>query len=225
VVDSGSTVECLGPGDAFSHLLVTSHECRYVPDGGLDTESKEVNGRSFVSGMTGWRPTEQGPPLQGGSLFAYQVPVGRNAWKTEPWRRTTVASGFTVNGKLNNMINPGAPGFVYTFYARKDDKRAQRPLIAVAGDCAESAFIFRPDADRDDNDAATATDDYAMCTNYKLMAEIQCQATVGSIGIGYDDFGTEEQESGFAKIYVPCFEKDKILVFGLGSGVDDTTGW
>jgi hypothetical protein len=64
-----------------------------------------------------------------------------------------------------------------------------------------------------------------MCTTYKLMAEIQCQATVGSIGIGYDDFGTEEQESGFAKIYVPCFEKDKILVFGLGSGVDDTTGW
>jgi hypothetical protein len=226
VVDSGSTVECLGPRDKFSHLLVTSHECSYVPDSGMDTASNEVNGHSLVSGVNGRRPTEQVPPLQGGSLFAYQVPIGRNAWKTEPWKRTTVASGFTVNGKLNNMINPGAPGFVYTFYARKGDKRDQRPLIAVAGDCAESAFIFRPDADHDDNDAATAaTDDDATCTNYKLMAEIQCQATVGSIGIGYDDFGTEEQESGFAKLYVPCFEKDKILVFGLGSGDDDTTGW
>ena len=30
VVDSGSTVDTLSKGDAFSHLLVTSHECSYA---------------------------------------------------------------------------------------------------------------------------------------------------------------------------------------------------
>lgn len=36
-----------------------------------------------------------------------------------------------------------------------------------------------------------------------------------------------EQESGYAKIYVPCYEKDKILVFAVGSGEDteDDDGW
>jgi hypothetical protein len=168
---------------------------------------------------------------EGGSLFAYRVPVGKDAWKTEPWKRTVVASGFKVNGKLNNMINPGAPGFVYTFYANKKEmrQRTKRPMIAIAGDCAESAYIFRPDSSRPkqnniDSVGELMYDDIS--TNYQLMAEIQCQATVGSIGIGYDDFSSVEQESDFAKLYIPCFEKDKILVFALGSGEDDlSSGW
>ena len=59
------------------------------------------------------------------------------------------------------------------------------------------------------------------------MAEIQCEATVGSIGIGYNDFSSVEQERGYAKLYIPCFEADKIMVFGLGSGEDDdeTKSW
>ena len=32
VVDSGSTVTTLQPGDAFSHLLITSHECQFAED-------------------------------------------------------------------------------------------------------------------------------------------------------------------------------------------------
>jgi hypothetical protein len=158
---------------------------------------------------------------EGGSLFAYRVPEGKDAWKTEPWKRTIVASGFKVNGKLNNMINPGAPGFVYSFHAKKEDaKVCKRPMIAVAGDCAESAYIFRPESSDNLNGASGDNS-----TNYKLMVEIQCKATVGSIGIGYDDFSSAEQESGYAKLYIPCYEKDKILVFGLGSGEDETTGW
>jgi len=39
--------------------------------------------------------------------------------------------------------------------------------------------------------------------------------------VGYDDLCLAEQESGYAKIYIPCFEKDKILVFALGSGEEE----
>lgn len=53
------------------------------------------------------------------------------------------------------------------------------------------------------------------------MCEIDCGATVGSIGIGYKDFCFEEQQSNYAKIYIPCYEKDKVLVFALGKGESD----
>jgi hypothetical protein len=143
----------------------------------------------------------------GGSLFAYRVPTGNGSWKIDPWLRTTVATGFQVNSQLSNMINPGAPGFVYTFHARKDDiGSAKRPLIAVAGDCAESAYLLRPGGGSltDPFTEKTTQDED---TQYNLMLDIKCESTVGSIAIGYDDFSPVEQESGFAKIFVPCFEK------------------
>ena len=221
VMNSGSTVNCLNACDSFSHLLVTSHECSYAVENSIqDVGEPDEKAASFVHKKTRADEFASVQSTEGGSLFAYRVPEGKDAWKTDPWKRTTVASGFKVNGKLNNMINPGAPGFVYTFYANRRDAqlRSKRPMIAIAGDCAESAYILRPDGDdsvREDPN-----------TNYKVMAEIQCEATVGSIGIGYDDFSSVEQERGFAKLYIPCFEKDKILVFGLGSGEDDSgSGW
>jgi hypothetical protein len=187
VLNSGSTVETLEDGDSFSHLLVTSHEC------------------SFQEGS-------EGDVINGGSLFAYRVPHGRDAWKKEPWLRTAVVSDFTVKGQLSNAINPGAPGFVYAFHAREEEKgSSKRPLIAIAGDCAESAYILRP-ISRDGVDPNA---------QYKMMCEIECGATVGSIGVGYDDFMHAEQEKGYAKLYIPCYEKDKILVFAMGSGDDE----
>lgn len=199
VIDSGSTVETSKAGDSFSHLLVTSHECSY-------------SGEQDGSGDTG--------DLEGGSLFAYKVPEGRGAWKTEPWHRTNIASGFSVRGQLGNMINPGAPGFVYSFHAHKNDKGSnKRPLIAVAGDCSESAYLFRP---VNSEEAGQHADPHAQ---YKLMAEIECGATVGSIGVGYENFMHADQEDGYAKLYIPCFEKDKILVFAMGSGEEEVDGW
>ena len=55
------------------------------------------------------------------------------------------------------------------------------------------------------------------------MTEIKCKSTVGSLAIGYDDLYSAEaypQQSGYAKIYVPCYEQDKVLVFAMGSGDD-----
>ena len=57
------------------------------------------------------------------------------------------------------------------------------------------------------------------------MVEIKCKVTVGSIAIGYDNFCSTDQESGYAKLYNPSYKKDKILVFGLGRGEDNATGW
>lgn len=236
VVDSGSTVPSLKPGSAFSHLLVTSHECDYA---------ETADGRSFGSTLSPIEivdspqnhhvshPShkERQMPLYGGSLFAYRVPEGKDAWKTEKWIRTTVATGFKVKGQMWNVINPGAPGFVYTFHVQKNDGDAgKRPMIAVAGDCAESAYIFRPEQEvnsstSDDRTTVSHVDPQAQ---YKLMSEIKCGATVGSIGIGYEDLCSAEQEAGYAKIYIPCYEKDKILVFAMGSGEDadgSEDGW
>lgn len=209
LIDQGSAATPPYTDDSsFSHLLVTSHECSYA----------ERDYQSEYRGAFGSPPARK-PPFDGGSLFAYRVPVGKGAWKNDPWLRTTVATGFKVRGQLNNMIQPGAPGLVYIFHAKREDAargaERKRPLIAVAGDCAASAYIFRPD-----NELTYGNDDVDP-TRYKLMVEFQCDSTVGSIGIGYGDNDFPDEESGYAKLYIPCYEKDKILVFSLGSGEDD----
>ncbi len=99
-----------------------------------------------------------------------------------------------------------------------------RPLIAIAGDCAESAYILRPLDDNDD--ASSSTNNHNInhqdpSSNYAMMCEIECGATVGSIGIGYEDFCFAPQQNGYAKLYIPCYEKDKVLVFALGNGEDE----
>jgi hypothetical protein len=213
VIDSGGSSGTVKPGASFSHLLVTSHECNYVAVE-ADTTATAIDTDSAYNGKS--------ISMDGGSLFSYKVPLGKDGWKTEEWVRTTVASGFKVKGQLWNVINPGAPGFVYTFHAHKNDGQlGKRPLIAVAGDCAESAYIFRPD-DSSENDAGDdePTVDLDPHAKYSLMCEIKCGATVGSIGIGYEDLCSAEQEPGYVKLYIPCYEKDKILVFALGNGED-----
>lgn len=182
--------------------------------------------------------------IDGGSLFAYRVPTGPrgNEWRTEPWLRTVMATGFRVRGQLGNMINPGAPGFCYTFYPTKDGgargggsgsrgaARWTRPLIGIAGDCAEAAYILRPSTCSDDGDdlaresgTAKNDDDDDRSARYSLVCKIETGATVGSLGIGYDDFcgSTAEQQSGYAKIYVPCYERDRVLVFAMGTGEEE----
>lgn len=223
VVDSGSTVPTLKPGDNFSHVLVTSHECTFAEDKDSpptkqrkDNEDKEssLNIGSADDELSSIPSTL----IDGGSLFSYRVPSGKDAWRTEPWIRSVIATGIRVKGQLGNMINPGAPGFCYTFYPKKENPNMPdgvftRPLIAIAGDCAESAYILRPTEEQ-----GTGED---QSSNYALMCEIECGATVGSIGIGYEDFCYAQQQRSYAKIYIPCYEKDKILVFALGNGEDD----
>jgi hypothetical protein len=232
VIDSGSTVVSLKNGDAFSHLLVTSHECSFAEstsghvNSNLsrqdDTEVKTFDKASHTT-------ADDQSKIDGGSLFAYRIPTCRDAWKTMPWSRSVIASGFKVEGQLSNMINPGAPGFCYTFFPTRGGgvgkgKKWHRPLIGLSGDCAESAYILRPVESTDNNDDGSID----KSTKYALMCEIKCKATVGSLAVGYDDLYSAEQQSGYAKIYVPCYEQDKVLVFSMGSGEDEyieDDGW
>jgi len=234
VIDCGSTIPTLKPGDGFSHLLVTSHECTLAEDTkhghGQQDEPVDDDNLGFASEIRMGRdkmPSNSNSnnsaksTIDGGSLFSYRVPDGKDGWRSKPWLRSVIATGFRVKGQLGNMINPGAPGFCYTFYPTEDGPRTtsgalSRPLIAIAGDCAESAYILRPVDDETVEDPSA---------NYAMMCEIECGATVGSIGVGYEDFCFTPQQSGYAKIYVPCFEKDKILVFALGDGNDDDSDY
>lgn len=221
VVDNGSTVVSLKSGETFSHLLVTSHECSVGQDQETATYGSEVTvgDNSLVSSLNGQSK------IDGGSLFGYRVPLGPGAWKTQPWKRSVIATGFKVQGQLSNMINPGAPGFCYTFFPTKDEadfkrgRKWSRPLIGLSGDCAESAYILRP-IESAQHEGRVGEDE---STKYALMCEIKCKATVGSLAIGYDNFYSTaaEQQTGYAKIYVPCYEQDKVLVFALGSGEND----
>ena len=187
VIHSGSTVESRGRSkgeEGFSHLLVTSHACRYV---------------SSTSGG-------------GGSLLAYKVPMGHpGAWKSEDWEKQVIASDFRVKGHLANLINPGAPGFVYTFHTAADESRRSLPMIAVAGDCSESAYIYRPIHQKDGTTDALV--------HYELLLEIKCGATVGSIGIGYQSFAADRphgvNKRKATTLYIPLYEKSKVLVFDL----------
>mmetsp|Transcript_15227 Transcript_15227/g.21716 ORF Transcript_15227/g.21716 Transcript_15227/m.21716 type:complete len:704 (-) Transcript_15227:49-2160(-) len=212
VLDSGSTVSTLKAGDFFSHLLVTSHECEFVD------EDEKQNSYSYTNKESDSSRVKTGSiAIDGGSLFSYRVPLGKNAWKTEHWTRSVISTGFRVSSKVSNMINPGAPGFCYTFYPKKDSpkirgKNSTRPLIGISGDCAEAAYILRPVENSRMGDPSA---------NYALMCEIKCDATVGSIAIGYEDLCNTEQQSGYAKIYVPCFEKNKIFVIAMGNGEEE----
>jgi hypothetical protein len=193
MLDSGSTVAQNALGDSFSHILVTSQPCAGPHSNGEDS----------------------------GALFAYRVPDGD--WKTEPWTRSTVATGFKVRTSLWNMINPGAPGFVYTFFPQQQHKESAskkrlRPMIAIAGDCSESAYLFQPIEDLNYSSkvygvARRLSSSSDLSTKYKLVCEIKTGATVGSIGIGYGSFGN--YPAGHAKLYIPLFEKNKMLVFAL----------
>jgi len=242
VVDNGSTIETLEPGDTFSHLLVTSHESSFSTSGGSEIDHIDKSKVSSVDVSTDEgtsNPNSQNDQISetlGGSLFAYSVPKN---WKVDTWERNVIATGFGVRGQLGNMINPGAPGFCYTFYPKKKKLQDKfvRPYIAVSGDCAEAAYIFQPyDGDSDNKvccvrlagcNLTTQNDDKPKLKNnqettYNLMCEIECGATVGSLAIGYDNFcGAEGQKDDYAKIYVPCFEKDKVLVFSFGNGEEE----
>ena len=111
---SGSTVPTLIQDSNFSHLLTTSHE------GTSSAKSEESNSIVHHDSDEGYtsnvrlgeeKATAAELPIDGGSLFSYRVPAGKDGWKTDEWLRTVIATGFRVKGQLGNMINPGAPGF------------------------------------------------------------------------------------------------------------------
>ena len=137
---------------------------------------------------------------KGGSLFSYEIP---REWKAGGyrWRRRTIATGFQV--RTWGQLNPGAPGFPYTFHPHKsmEKQKGRRPYILLAGDCSHAAYIFRPMGGSHDMD-------------YELWAEINCGGTVGSLAITHLPIFSQDKdrggEDGWAKLFIPNFDANKV---------------
>lgn len=151
--------------------------------------------------------------MKGGSLFAYEIPVySPHVGGVRTWKRSTVATGFQV--KTWGQINPGAPGFSYVFYPHSDLAKVpgQRPSILLAGDCSHAAYVYHPVGSGDDE------------IRYELMAEINVGGTVGSLAVAHLPlFGQQQQQAakaeaggGWAKLFLPNFDTNKVYVFGFG---------
>ncbi|GAB5032223.1 afg1-family atpase [Nannochloropsis oceanica] len=178
-----------------------------------------VLGSSNSGSGSGMGAEEEG--LKGGSLFAYEIP---SKWRERvPWKRSTLATGFHV--KSWGQINPGAPGFPYVFYPHRSlrGQAGQRPYILLAGDCSHAAYIYRPvGAHAGEGGGGEEEID----VRYEPMAQINCGGTVGSLAVGHlplavggEDEGGEEGEEegdGWAKIFIPNFDTDKVYAFSFG---------
>ncbi|CAN0220709.1 unnamed protein product, partial [Phaeothamnion confervicola] len=201
-----------------THLLVTSHECTYdyrarvdgpTPDEILIGGSGGGGGGSSDGGKGG-----SGGNGGGGGLFAYEIPA---KWKVYPrvypspgWRRHTIASGFRVRGL---GINPGAPGFVYTFHPHRSMRGKTRPHIALAGDCSQAAYVLRPRV-RDGGSDSSGSDGASgsSCLDYELAARIDCGGTVGSLAVAYGPLtgASAMEDDSVAKIFVPSYDMNKV---------------
>lgn len=211
VIDTGSTAT-MGGEDKVTHVIVSTHEETYESSSSASESSSSsethhtTSSSSSSSPSSSAHPSLQANPTQsdsnpdGGSVFAYEIP---DNWKTEPWIRTTIASGFKCKSPLS--IRPGAPGFVYLF--RPHPSSTGRPFLALAGDGTESAYIYRPSGNKDTKG-----------TEYELMFEIEAGGTVGSVAVGYGKFAGAEE--GCAKIFVASYERDKVFAFAF-QGIGD----
>jgi hypothetical protein len=209
IVDSGSSIPTFKNGDSFSHVLVTNHESASHRDGknrATGYEKFREEGKATVNESL----------MNGGSLFSYHVPHGKDKWKTKEWKRSVITTGIYVSDQILNMWNPGSPGLCYAFYPRREEAeckemRISRPLIGIAGDCANKAIILRPSRIHQVQGDPSSS--------YSIMCEIDIGGTVGSLAVGYDDLPNASPDSkGYAKLYIPSYEKDKVLVFSMGRG-------
>jgi hypothetical protein len=120
---------------------------------------------------------------------------------TIKWQRSTLASGFRVK---RVSINPGAPGFAYTFYPHASMCGKGPPHILLAGDCADAAYVFKP-VHRLEDDRP----------QYDLVATLAFEGTVGSIAVG--QISTENSlDDGWTKFFVPVYETDRVYMFKFG---------
>ncbi|EWM25070.1 hypothetical protein Naga_100098g15 [Nannochloropsis gaditana] len=197
-----------GAGPILESVGLTGASGRALSDG-VDGGREDTEGQDGAG-----RAADEGAALNGGSLFAYEIPPD---WRQRAcWKRSTLATGFHV--KNWGQINPGAPGFPYVFYPHRSlrGQPGQRPYILLAGDCSHAAYIYRPVLGRDGGGGDEAE------VQYEPMAQINCGGTVGSLAVGHLPLAVgeseewEEDDDGWAKIFIPNFDTDKVYAFSFG---------
>lgn len=229
-----------------THLLVSTHECSY--DMHVNKLALGAIGDMFpriVAGAAlpyrGHEPVyrqdaDRAAPssnVEGGSLFAYALPLAPPAAPSPPppstplpsaaeaalptlptlsWPRTSLFRGFKVSSWWA-FFSPGAPGFPYVF--KMPGAPRGPPLILLSGDCTGSAYIFaprngqeQPQKEQHHNVAMGS----ASVPTYDMAFEIQCGATVGSAAAAAALDG-----SGGVDIFIPSYELNRIHKFRLAT--------
>lgn len=122
-----------------------------------------------------------------GSVFVYEIPE-------DPKKGDFVKHEIASNLKTYNLLPVNhAPGKALSFYPKQG--MGGKPFILVAGDGSGKLHLLTPKEPKNPKNW-----DY----NETILLTEKC--TVGKIKIDVDN-------QGYAKIYVPLYEKDKIMVY------------
>ena len=164
----------------------------------FDVSVVDLNGDGSVEVMV-TNHVNQDTPGDVSGVWAYELPAGgAGAWKTEPWIRHTIASGFPTY-----VSGPGqaSPGEAVAFFPVQN--ATTKPWILLGGDGDETAYLISPVSE--------------MASNWTYVTDrvIDFGATVGEVAaIDLDNDGYSEflvPDYGGGRIYVYTFNPNAPL--------------
>jgi len=124
------------------------------------------------------------------AVFAYDIPED----PTQKWTRYTLATGFPVTEK---GLNQAAPGFAYACHPFVHSQaQDERPLILVAGDDSQSAYLLTPSSNTP--------------FEYGMETVVKTGGTVGSILVTDDLNG-----DGLREFLVADYDENKVFVYSF----------
>ena len=136
----------------------------------------------------------------GGSVFAYEVPDDP---LTGEFKRHVLASNFTVT---SSGFNQAAPGFAYAF--RPSLQYVGKPLILVAGDGSQKAYLLQPTSSGRSSPSLPASSEPSVDFSYNCSVVLDAGGIVGSIGVD-NLIGSE----GWAEFFVPNYSKGELYSY------------
>lgn len=123
-------------------------------------------------------------------VWAYELPAGEGAWKTQPWTRHTIASDFPTY-----VPGPGqaSPGEAVAFFPVQN--ATAKPWILLGGDGDEAAYLISPVSES--------------ASNWTYVTEriIDVGATVGEVAAF--DF----ENDGYSEFLIPDYGGGRIYVY------------
>jgi len=142
----------------------------------------------------------------GGSVFAYELPSNlipestsssNTSSHTSDWKRTTLATGFTVT---KAGANQASPGFIYPLenpQVSSSVVQNRRPLWLIAGDGSQGVHMMTPIED--------ATNPYA----YSVSKILEIGGTVGTLAV------KDVNNDGLIDMVVPDYDNGYIYFYTL----------
>jgi len=132
-------------------------------------------------------------------VWAYELPAGEGAWKTQPWTRHTIASNFPTY-----VPGPGqaSPGEAVAFFPLQN--ATSKPWILLGGDGDESAYLISPVSQS--------------ASNWTYVTEriIDVGATVGEVAAF--DF----ENDGYSEFLIPDYGGGRIYVYTFNPNGPET---